>query len=81
MQPLKAHVRNGRLLLDEPTDRPDGAVVDLVELDDVLAGDGDALDAEELAALDRELEASFADEESGRLIDLAEVMADLRSIR
>ena len=36
---LRARVRNGRLLLDEPTDLPDGtevelAVVDADELDD-----------------------------------------------
>ena len=29
----KAHVRNGRLLLDEPTDLPEGTEVDLVPLD------------------------------------------------
>ena len=27
MQPLKAHVHNGRLVLDEPTDLPEGDVV------------------------------------------------------
>jgi hypothetical protein len=27
MQPLKAHVHNGRLVLDEPTDLPEGEVV------------------------------------------------------
>jgi hypothetical protein len=26
MQPLKAHVHNGRLVLDEPTDLPEGVV-------------------------------------------------------
>ena len=30
MQPLKAHVKNGRLLLDEPTDLPEGHVVELI---------------------------------------------------
>ncbi len=33
MESLKATVKNGRLLLDEPTDRPDGEVVELVEAD------------------------------------------------
>ena len=41
MQPLKAHVRNGRLVLDEPTDRPEGDVIELVPLDEVLARGGD----------------------------------------
>jgi hypothetical protein len=30
MQPLRAHVRNGRLVLDEPTDLPEGQMVELV---------------------------------------------------
>ena len=35
MQPLKAHVKNGRLVLDEPTDLPEGKEIELVPLDDV----------------------------------------------
>jgi hypothetical protein len=53
------------LVLDEPTDLPDGTVVELVPLDDVLADEGDALDDEEWAALNRELKASFAAEAAG----------------
>ena len=30
MQSLKAHVKNGRLLLDEPTDLPEGEVIELM---------------------------------------------------
>jgi len=80
MHPVKAHVRNGRLLLDEPTDLPEGEVVKLVQIDDGFADD-DELDNEERAALDRELEASFVEEEAGQLIDLADAIADLRSTR
>ena len=36
MQPLKAHVKNGRLLLDEPTDLPEGEEVELVPLVEAL---------------------------------------------
>ena len=36
MQPLKAHVRNGRLVLDEPTDLPEGTEVTLAITDDEL---------------------------------------------
>ena len=36
MHSLKAHVRNGRLVLDEPTDLPEGEVVELVLRDDIL---------------------------------------------
>jgi len=39
MQPLKAHVKNGRLVLDEPTDLPEGEEIELVPLDDVLTPD------------------------------------------
>src|SRR5689334_4725811 len=80
MQPLKAHVRNGRLLLDEPTDLPEGDVVELVQLDDVLAHGGDDLDDDERVALQHDIEASFDEEEAGQLIDLADAMADLRTI-
>jgi hypothetical protein len=31
---VKAHVRNGRLVVDEPTDLPEGAELDLAPLDD-----------------------------------------------
>ena len=36
MLPLKAHVKNGRLVLDEPTDLPEGEEIELVPLDEVL---------------------------------------------
>jgi hypothetical protein len=77
-QPFKAHVRNRRLVIDEPTDLPDGTLVELVSIDDVLATGGHLLDNEERAALDRELEVSFAEEEAGQLIDLADALADLK---
>jgi hypothetical protein len=76
MEPLKAHVQNGRILLDEPTDLPNGEVV---ELDELLAAGGDDLDDEERAALHDDLEASFEEEEAGQLIDLADAIADLRA--
>jgi hypothetical protein len=43
---LRARVRNGRLTLDEPTDLPDGAEVELVPMDDI-----DELNPEERARL------------------------------
>jgi hypothetical protein len=54
--PRKAHVRNGRLVLDEPTDLPEGTVVPLE-----IADDWDDLNDEERAALHRELAASSAE--------------------
>jgi hypothetical protein len=81
MQPLKAHVHNGRLVLDEPTDLPEGKVVELVQLDDVIAHAGDDLDDEERAALHAELRASIAEAKTGKLIDADEVLAELRAAR
>ena len=75
MQPLKAHVRNGRLVMDEPTDLPEGSVVPLE-----VADDWDELDDEERAALHRELAASIAEAEAGApTFDAAEVLAGLGS--
>jgi len=81
MQPLKAQVRNGRLVLDEPTDLPEGEIVELVPLNDILAMEGDDLDDEERAELNRDLEASFVEEEAGQLIDAADAIAALRNTR
>jgi hypothetical protein len=81
MHALKAHVKNGRLVLDEPTNLPEGEVVELVPVDEVLASGGDYLDDEERAALHRELELSLAEAKAGKLIDAEEVLAELRAVR
>ena len=81
MPALKAKVRNGRLVLDEPTELPEGEVVELVPLDELLANGGDYLDDEERAALHRELEASLAEVEQGKVVDADEVIAQLRAMR
>jgi hypothetical protein len=75
MQPLKARVRNGRILLDEPTTLPDGAEVDLA-----IIG-GDDLDDNERAALHRSIDESIEDEEAGNVEDLASVIAELTTQR
>ena len=71
MQPLIAQVKNGRLVLDEPTDLPEGQVIQLVSIDDEY---DDQLDD---AELQRELELSVADAEAGLVIDGDEFMAEL----
>jgi len=73
-----AHVKNGRLVMDEPTELPEGTAVELVSLDDVWVN-GDDMDDEERAALERDLAASFEEEAAGQLLDASEVLADLRS--
>jgi hypothetical protein len=81
MQPLKAHVHNGRLVLDEPTDLPEGEVVELVPLDQVLARGGDYLDDEERAALHRSIEEGIDDFERGDTEDAFEFLARLKARR
>ena len=81
MQPLRAKVRNGRLVLDEPTDLPEGEVVELVPVDEVLQNGGDHLDDEEREQLHAALERSVVQAEDGQLVDAEEVMAELRNLR
>lgn len=79
MQPLKAHVRNGRIVVDEPTDRPEGQVVYVQLVDAVIADDrDDHLDDAERAALHRELDASIAEADAGETEEFGKVLAELR---
>lgn len=71
---LKAHVHEGRLLMDEPTKLPEGTEVALLPLDP-----GDWLDPDDRAALHRALTASQEDVEANRLVDAEEVLAELRA--
>jgi len=70
MQPLTAHVKNGRLLLDEPTDLPEGTEVTLSIADDEL-------DDEDRARLHAALERSMAQARAGKLVDADDVIARL----
>lgn len=74
MQALKVQVKNGRLVVDEPTDLPDGAEVEVVVIDDELTA---AERAELHASLDRALD----DSEAGRSIDAGEYLALYRARR
>ena len=67
-------MRGGRLVVDEPTDLPEGIEIDLV---DVASWDG--LDDEGRARLHDALSASEDDVRAGRLADADEVFAKLRS--
>jgi len=71
---LKARVQKGRLVLDEPTDLPEGTEVDLLPLDL-----GDWLDDEDREALHRALDASVADIAAGRLVDADDVLKEICS--
>jgi hypothetical protein len=73
MQPLKARVENGRLVLDDPsTDLPEGAEVQLTIVDD--SGE---LDEDERARLHEALKRSMAQGKAGQLIDADEVIGKL----
>src|SRR5881409_2879624 len=71
---VKAHVREGRLVVDEPTDLPEGTEVDLLPLDP-----GDWLDEADRAALHEALRQSDADVAAGRLVEAEEILKELRS--
>lgn len=71
---IKARVRSGRLVLDEPTDLPDGAEVELLPLDP-----GDWLDETERTALHRALRESSVDVDQDRLVDAEEILRELRA--
>jgi hypothetical protein len=81
MQPLRAKVHNGRLVLDEPTDLPEGEVVDLVPVDEVLANGGDYLEDEDRKRLHESLEESIEQMKAGNLIDADKALAELRAHR
>jgi hypothetical protein len=74
MQALKAVVKNGRLVLDEPTKLPEGTEVELLSIDD-------AIDPEERARLLQSIEDGFADIERGDHMDAFEFVARLRAKR
>lgn len=69
---LKAKVRGGRLILDEPVDLPEGSEVDLVPADD-----GDTLDDEDRSRLYAALERAAQQVRDGHSIPADEA---LRSI-
>ena len=70
---LRAVVKDGRLVVDEPTTLPEGTVLDLV-VDD----EGDDLDATERAALHAHLESSWEASRRGEFVPAEHVLAELR---
>jgi hypothetical protein len=71
---LKAHIVNGRIVVDEPVDLPDGAEVQVYLYD----ASAEAMSAEERAALERALERSLVQADAGELIESDEVLAELQ---
>lgn len=71
---IKARVQAGRLVVDEPTDLPEGTEIELLPLDP-----GDWLDDADRAALHAALRESNADVAAGRLVDATDLLRQLRS--
>ena len=71
---IKGRVHDGRLIVDEPSDLPDGTELELVPLEPE-----DLMDEEEREALHKALAESQEDIKAGRLVDAADVLKGLRS--
>jgi hypothetical protein len=76
MNPLRARVEKGRLLLNEATSLPEGTVVDMVADDD-----GDDLSDEERRVLHEALTTSWQSAEAGRVRPAAALVDELRQRR
>ena len=74
MHALKVQVKNGRLVVDEPTDLPDGAEVEIVVIDDKLT-------TEERVELHASLERALDDSEAGRSMDAGDYLKQYRARR
>jgi hypothetical protein len=72
--PLRARVRGGRLVLDEPSDLPEGTEVELVPADDI-----DDLDPVERARLHGFLAQSIREHVPGTGVPATELLAKLRA--
>lgn len=74
MEALKARVQNGRIVVNEPTDLPEGTVLELV-----VADPGDELDDEERAELHAALAQGLAELQTGDGTDADELLSELRA--
>jgi hypothetical protein len=72
MESRRATVRNGRIVVDDPTDLPEGAEVD------VAVVEGDYLNADERAALHASLDRALDDAEAGRMVDAWKFLEEQR---
>lgn len=74
MHALKLQVKNGRVTVDEPTNLPDGAEVEVLVIDDELSAD-------ERAALHASLDRALDDSEAGRGMDAWDYLEQYRARR
>jgi hypothetical protein len=78
LKPHEAHVKNGRLVLDEPTDLPEGTVVPLFDDPYAYLDDSDDMDEEERERLQASIERGLAQMRAGLGRPAEEVIAELR---
>ncbi len=71
MHVIKATVRNGRIVVDEPTNLPDGYEVELYVAND------DGMSDEERKRLHESIRRGIADGRAGRVTDFDEFLAEL----
>ncbi len=76
MNTLKVRVENGKIVGEAPAGLPEGT-----ELELCVADPGDAMSPEELAALNRTLDAAWGSIEAGRFRAAECVIEDLRKAR
>lgn len=73
---MRAKVQNGRVVIDEPTNLPEGT-----ELELVVADPGDDLDDDERARLHESIQRGLDDVRAGRTVPAEQVLAELRRKR
>ena len=73
MLAIKAHVRSGRIIVNEPTDLPEGA-----ELDLVVVGNDDLDEVDHQALMDS-LDRSLDDEDADRIVNVNEFLEEVRT--
>lgn len=76
MSSMRARVQGGRLVLDEPTELPEGTVLDLV-VDD----EGDELDDHERAILNKAISSAWESVRAGHARPAREVLERLAAKR
>ena len=74
MGPIRARLNHGRLIVSEPTDLPEGTLLELVQDDE-----GDDRNKEERKALHAEIRRSVQSAKQGKLRTAAGVIAELRT--
>jgi hypothetical protein len=75
MRAFKAHVENGRIVVDEPTDMPDGTELYVLPL-----REGAELDDDERAALHAAIGEAEGELDAGQVVSEEELWARLRAI-